>query len=68
MIFKLQRPLMCTGAPTMMIYNEDRSIEGQVPMSAEVQALFEDRFRIYAECHEQDTLLMIDHVVPDQNW
>lgn len=41
MVFKLQRPLMTTEKePHVLIYNEDRSVEGFLPMTEEVFNLF----------------------------
>lgn len=38
-LFKIQLPII--GGSTMLIYNRDRSIMGELPVTEEVKALFE---------------------------
>ena len=40
-MFKIQRPIFTNDpSPTVLIYNKDRSIEDQLPMTEEVLKLF----------------------------
>lgn len=47
-VFKIQRPIVCTGAYQVLCYNEDRSIMGQFSPSKELLDMFEkDEYKIY---------------------
>lgn len=47
-VIKFQRPIY--GAGLVLMYNEDRSIMGQLPMDRAFEMLFGDRYKIYCEC------------------
>lgn len=52
-IFKFQRPLMSTGEPAVLIYNRDRSREGEVPFTYGLQNTFKklgNPLKFYARC------------------
>ncbi len=58
--FKLQRPLMTNGTdPMILIYNEDRSIMAELPVSDEILEIFGEEFKIYHTCRIIDTELEI---------
>ena len=64
-IIKLQRPIL--GADTMLAYDKEQKIMGQIPISNEVKALFGDRLKIYCRCRyrNSDGMLFIDEEVDD---
>lgn len=47
-VIKFQRPIWDLG-PVLM-YNEDHSIMGQLPLDKTFEMLFGDRYKIYCEC------------------
>ena len=47
-VIKFQRPIY--GSELVLMYNEDRSIMGQLPMDRIFEMLFGDRYKIYCEC------------------
>ena len=66
-IFKLQKSL---NAPSvMLIYNKNRSIFDQFPLSDEVAKFMEDKFKIYVYgTIESDGQVRINGVAPEQRW
>jgi hypothetical protein len=74
MIVKIQIPIMTTAeVPMALIYNEDRSIEVEVPASEVKQLFREGEFKVYA--HAEDKLggddgkkLIITELAPNQSW
>lgn len=51
-VIKFQRPIY--GSELVLMYNEDRSIQGQLPMDKAFELLFGDRYKIYCECKFRD--------------
>lgn len=48
MVFKIQRPIICSGQYEVLCYNRNRSIIGQFPPSKELLDMFEeDEYKIY---------------------
>ena len=47
-IMKFQKPII--GSNEVLMYNEKRSIIGQLPMDKAFEILFGDRLKIYCEC------------------
>ena len=51
-LFKIQRPLSSSdeqGMTECLVYNEDRSIMGQIPMSKDIFELFGDEVKLYVK-------------------
>lgn len=46
-IMKFQRPII---GNTVLIYNENRSILGELPMDSAFEMLFGDKHKIYCQC------------------
>lgn len=52
-VIKFQKPIY--GSDLVLMYNEDRSIMGQLPMDKVFKMLFGDRYKIYCECKFRDS-------------
>lgn len=52
-VFKFQKPMYGDGL--VLVYNEDRSIIGHLPMDACFELLFGDQYKIYCECKYRDS-------------
>lgn len=69
MIVKIQRPIHSTGPPQALIYDEPREFEVLLPFQGEVAGLFvpepQDRLKLYAEVHVEDSLLVIDRILAE---
>jgi hypothetical protein len=68
MIVKVQRSLGSTGPPSILIYNKDRSLMEQLPLTKEMDKWFGSRFKKFAEARMEGTELVIQNEVPDQSW
>lgn len=68
--FKLQRPLNVTSStPMVLIYNEDRSLYGEMPLTNEVLQLMGDSFKIYVSGFiDSKGVLHIEEKVGRQGW
>lgn len=70
-VFKLQRPLHTNGDYNeILIYNEDRSVEAQLPVSSEViELIFNDEYKVYMLGKVgDDGIVRISGRVEDQDW
>lgn len=77
-IFKLQRPIVQFGKPPIepgsidvLAYNEDRSIQGQFPMSLiDAKTIFGDEYMVYVRgrWRKKDGQILVSEVVEDQPW
>ena len=70
-IFKVQIPLVSSHeCPPALIYNEDRSILDEVPITSKLRALFpEDVFKIYVHGTIDDAgVVDLNEVVGEQEW
>lgn len=66
MIFKVQQSLVTSeGQPQMLIYNEDRSVIIQEPISDEVAKFMGDKLKVYVEGRVWEDNIILDRVVPD---
>lgn len=69
-IFKLQRPLLTTEQqPLVLVYNQDRTWEGQIPLTPELQELFGDQDKVYimAIPSDQGQLTPL-YIMGGQDW
>lgn len=67
--FKLQRPLFTTGEQECLVYNEDHSFQGLIPLTDELLAIFDHSHKIYIEGHVDDKgILHIEDVTEWQDW
>lgn len=66
-VMKFQKSLF--GSNDVLMYNEDRTIMGQLPMDEIFELLFEDKLKIYCECkyRNSDGYLEIGKEV-DASW
>ena len=66
-VIKFQRPVY--GSNLVLMYNEDHSIIGQLPMDEVFESLFGGSFKIYRECRyrKSDGYLEIGREV-QANW
>ena len=62
-VIKFQKPVY--GSDLVLMYNQDRSIQGQQPMDKMFEMLFGDRYKIYCQCkyREEDGYLKIGREV-----
>lgn len=69
MIVKIQRSLFSSaGDGTMLIYNQDRSVMMQRPLTAQVSALLGNAPKGYFQVKVKGGSLKILGRAPDQNW
>jgi hypothetical protein len=71
MIVKVQLPLMTDEeVPQALIYNEDRSVQFQVPVTDHILKGMDGRFKRYFEAarDEQYVNIMFHRPVEDQDW
>lgn len=69
-IFKLQRPLfMPEQQPLVLVYNQDRTWEGEIPLTPELQELFGDQDKVYimAIPSDQGQLTPL-YIMGGQDW
>lgn len=65
-IFKLQRSIFPPDGP-VMVYNRDRSWQGQIAMTNDIMALFGESAKVYiiATPDAQGKLELISMIIPD---
>ena len=69
MIVKIQRSIFPLGANTMLINDKRRRVEGQLPLTDEVEALLAGDLKGYFKAKLDSTgLLHIQKRVADQEW
>lgn len=51
-VIKFQKPI---NGNEVLMYNEDRSIIGQLPMDNMFELLFGERYKIYCECRYRNS-------------
>ena len=67
-IFKLQRPMGMTGGP-ILIYNRNRSIFSQIPITQEIAKYMGISYKIYVKGYiDSDGILQINEKVGAQRW
>lgn len=67
MIVKVQLPL--GGEPMVLVYNQDRSVIGHVPLTTEVQECFADgEMKAFFHARMRGTELEIQGRAPWQEW
>lgn len=69
MIVKVQIPL-ATNAPTPMalIYNEDRSVEYQTPVTRDLRRKMKGQWKTFMHAELVDTILHLGKMAPWQDW
>lgn len=70
-LLKMQRPMLGTGSPEkILVYNEDRSIEGEVQLPIEmIMTLFEGSFKIFViGTLREDGMFAINELINPVNW
>lgn len=69
-IFKIQRPLVMIGTSVLvLVYNYDRSIYGQFPMSQELAKLMGTDFKIYVKGYiDSSDMLQVVEKTTSRNW
>lgn len=69
-IFKIQRPLGMIGTSVLvLVYNYDRSIYGQFPMSQELAKLMGADFKIYVKGYiDNSDMLQVVEKTTSRNW
>lgn len=66
-IFKIQRPV--SNSSLLLIYNKDRSICSQIPITQEVAKLMATSYKIYVRGYvNNDGILQIEEKVSQQRW
>lgn len=70
MIFKLQRSLRSPGGPRALIYNQDRSILGEVPLTGPLMQYLRGRLKVYVHANwsRRTGIIHIDNEAPAQDW
>lgn len=64
--FKLQRAIV--GEPSVLIYNEDRSIMSQLPMTDDLLRLFGREDTVYVMASVYKGNLEIEGLAPEDVW
>lgn len=70
MIVKCQRQSFPDPDSTdILVYNRNNSVHAiiQLPVE-EIEYLFQDDRKVYANAHIEGTIIVIDEVVEDQDW
>ena len=68
-VFKIQRPVMHAGGPALMLlYNEDRSLTYQLPMTKALNKIFGERYKLFVEAQFVNGDFLIGNDVPDPGW
>jgi hypothetical protein len=69
MIIKIQKPIVTTEeVPQALIYDRDRTVQLTVPFT-DVEELFGPfQLKVYARAKIKGKNLVIQDVVPDQDW
>jgi hypothetical protein len=74
-VVKVQLPVFSNeSTPLALIYNEDRSIHGQLPLTRSLELLMKDdatgetRLRAYFEATVRDGSLVLGREVEEQDW
>ncbi|WP_020615762.1 hypothetical protein [Paenibacillus daejeonensis] len=66
-IVKAQRSIM--GQNTVLIYNKDRSVSGELPNEGAIETALGDRDKVYFEATVDDAgLLHLHKEIRNQNW
>ncbi len=69
MIVKVQLPLATNDTtPHALVYNEDRSVLAQVPVSRALEKLMKRRAKAYFSARIVETQLVVDHEVEEPSW
>ena len=69
-IFKLQLPLMTNGEAEALIYNEGRDIFATVPITEELEELFDGELKIYVygRYNKKTRKVEVGDLAPEQPW
>ena len=69
MIFKVQRSLMPPDADCL-VYNEDRSIQGQFPVGDDIREAMGEDMKAYfvGTYRDRDGKVELSHRTDEQNW
>lgn len=67
-IVKIQLPLVSTGCPMALIYNESRTIEEIVPVNADLERRMDGQNKAYFQANLEDGQLELISPAPWQNW
>ena len=69
-VVKLQRPLVTNEEPTVLIYNEDKSVTVRYPLTDSLKQAFGDDFKQYwlADVPEKRGELLLLKQVKEQEW
>lgn len=70
MIVKIQRPLASSeSSEKALVYNRDRSLLANMPMTPDIEALFADgSLKVYHRAHLHGSELRIGKRVKEPNW
>lgn len=67
-IVKIQLPLVSTGCPMALIYNESRTIEKIVPVNDDLERRMDGQNKTYFQAYLEDGQLELISPAPWQNW
>lgn len=69
MIVKVQMPLTSNvSSPPCLVYNEDRTLEVQLPIDKSLRAAMGDDTKQFFHAHMEGTILHLDKIAPWQEW
>jgi len=69
-IVKVQVSLHTTdpNGAQVLVYNEDRSVWHQAPLTKEVSMLMKGLPKVYCLAHMHDTMVVLDEMTDEQDW
>ena len=66
-VYKFQRPV--AGCGDVLVYNKNRTEQGNLQLSEPLKMMFGENFRIYVAGRlRKDGNIEIDRIVEDQEW
>jgi hypothetical protein len=70
MIVKVQRSVVTNDptGPQVLVYNEDRSVEYQEPLTDAVADLMGERVKMYLYARVRDGVIILGYAAPEQDW
>lgn len=68
-IFKVQRPIGGSSLEPILVYNRNRSVFGQMPMTQEIAKYMGSEYKIYVRGYiDKDGILQVEEKVSSQRW
>lgn len=68
MIVKVQQSLFSSGEPTMLVYNESRTVMYEAPLPLDVKELLGERPKAYFKAKLVGTIVELGKEISAKNW